>query len=594
MVMRAMHLRKPIISILAHVDHGKTSMLDYIRQSRVTAGEAGGITQHIGASEVPKEVILKMCGSLLAKFNIDLKFPGLLFVDTPGHAAFSLLRKRGGMLADISILIIDITEGLKPQTLESINILKQYKTPFVIAANKIDKISGWIPHKNTCFAETFDIQRPDVKEDLDMKLYKIIGELHDEGVACERYDRLSDFTKNVAIIPVSAQTGEGMGELLTMLTGLTQKYLETKLEIDPQGHGKGTVLEVKEVKGLGMTVDVILYDGLMKKGDSLIIGHPDGAITTKIKALFKTKPMKEIRVEKQFTSMNEVVAASGLKISAVGLENVVAGVPIMAARSENDVDELKAEVQKEIEEVEIKTDDEGVIIKADALGSLEAIVKMFREKEISIKRAEIGVVNKKDIVSMEEVDEKHKVIFAFNTKVLPEAEELARKSLLTILKSDIIYKLIEDYEEYIEKVEEEKKKGVLESVCMPTKVRFMEGFVFRQSKPAIVGMEILSGSIKQGVRLINNEAKIIGTVHALQEKGKSVSSAEMGVQVAVSIDGAIVGRNLKEGDLLYSFLTKDEYKVLIDNKELLKDSDINTIEEIREIMVKKDKYWDVM
>ncbi|MFH1126715.1 MAG: translation initiation factor IF-2 [archaeon] len=589
-----MHLRQPIISILAHVDHGKTSMLDHIRQSRVATGEAGGITQHIGASEVPKEVIIKTCGKLLSKYKIELKLPGLLFVDTPGHAAFSLLRKRGGMLADISILIIDITEGIKPQTLESINILKHYKTPFVIAANKIDKLSGWIPHENICFSDTYDMQRPDVKENLDMKIYKIIGDLNGQGVASERFDRLTDFTKNVAIVPVSARTGEGIGELLTMLAGLTQKYLEKRLVIDPTGHGKGTVLEVKEVKGLGMTIDVILYDGIMKKGDVLVIGHPDGAICTKIKGLLKTKPMKEIRVEKQFIPMDEVVAASGLKISAVGLENVIAGVPVRSARNESEIEELKKEVQKEIEEVEIKTDDEGVIIKADALGSLEAIVKMFREKGIAIKRAQIGVVNKKDIVTMEEVEDKNKAIFAFNTKVLPEAEDLAKQSKVNIFKSNIIYRLIEDYEAYVLKTEEEKKKGVLESVCMPSKVRFIEGFVFRQSKPAIIGMEILTGSIKQDVRLMNNEGKIVGTVHAIQEKGKNVTVAEMGVQVAVSLDGAVVGRNIKEGDIIYSFLTKEDYKTLLEHATLLKDSDKNTLEDIRQIMVRKDKYWDVM
>ncbi|MEA3342899.1 MAG: translation initiation factor IF-2, partial [archaeon] len=533
------------------------------------------------------------CGTLLSKYGIEVKIPGLLFVDTPGHAAFSLLRKRGGMLADISILIIDINEGIKPQTKESIDILKQYKTPYVIAANKIDNIPGWITQKSTCFAESYSKQRNDVQEDLDMKLYKLIGELHNLGITSDRFDRLADFTKNVAIIPISAKSGEGIGELLTILTGLTQKYLEKKLEIDPSGHGKGTILEVKEVKGLGMTVDVILYDGIMKKGDLLVIGHPDGAICTKIKALFKTNPLKEIRVEKQFKQMDEVVAASGLKISAPALENAIAGVPVMSARSETESSELMREVQKEIEEVEIKTDNVGVIIKADALGSLEAIVKLFREKGIPIKRAEIGLVNKKDIATMEEVDEKYRVIFAFNTKILEDAAGLAAQSKVPIFKSDVIYRLIEEYEEYVEKVEEEKKKSVLESVSMPAKARFMEGFVFRQSKPAIVGMEILSGSIKQGIRLINAEGKIIGTIHAIQEKGKNVSTADIGKQAAVSIDGAVVTRNIKEGDILYSFLTKDDYKLLLENQDLLKDSDKNTLEEIREIMVKKDKYWDV-
>lgn len=587
-------LRQPIISILAHVDHGKTSMLDYIRQSRVAAGEAGGITQHIGASEIPRDVLVKLCGDLLAKYKLEVKLPGLLFVDTPGHAAFSLLRKRGGMLADIAVLIVDINEGMRPQTLESISILKHYKTPFVVAANKVDRISGWTAHKDTPFFESYENQRADVKEDLDMRLYKLIGELHDAGVTSERFDQMSDFTRSVAIIPVSARTGEGVAELLTILTGLTQKYLEKTLQIDPQGRGRGTVLEVKEVKGLGLTIDVILYDGLIRKGDVLVIGHPDGAIRTKAKALLKTKPMKEIRVEKQFLSVDEVVAASGLKISATGLENVIAGVPIIAARDEKEIDDIVKDVQKEIEEVEIKTDEMGVIIKADALGSLEAIVKMFRDEKIPIKRAVIGAVNKKDVLTLEEGDDKHRVIFAFNTKVLDEVMDVAKTSKVVIFKSDVIYRLIDDYKDYVKKAEEEKKKDIFSAISFPAKVRFMEGFVFRKSKPAIIGMEVLTGSIKQGARLMNIEGKVVGTVHALQEKGQNVTVGETGMQVAVSLDGAIVGRNIEEGDILYSFLIKDEYKVLVDNMNLLKDSDKNTISEIKEIMVRKDKYWDVM
>ena len=133
--------------VLGHVDSGKTSILDKIRGTGVQGREAGGITQAIGASIIPIETIKKICGKLLDSLNIKLTLPGLLFIDTPGHAAFVNLRKRGGNLADIAILVININEGLMPQTIESINILKQYKTPFIIAVNKIDLVNGWRSQK---------------------------------------------------------------------------------------------------------------------------------------------------------------------------------------------------------------------------------------------------------------------------------------------------------------------------------------------------------------------------------------------------------------------------------------------------------------
>ena len=586
-------IRKPIISILAHVDHGKTTLLDYIRTSRVATGEAGGITQHIGASEVPKDVIKNVCGNLLTQYKMDFNLPGLLFIDTPGHAAFSMLRRRGGSLADVAILVIDVTEGIKPQTEEAINILKQYKTPFIIAANKIDKLSGWNSKKDSTFMETYNHQPPQLRQDLDMKIYELIGQLYNHGVSADLYTRINDFTKTVSIIPISAVSGEGIPDLLTMLSGITQKYLEKKLHIDNTGAGKGTVLEVKEVKGLGTTIDVILYDGLVKRGDIIVIGHPDGAIVTKAKAILKTSPMKEIRVEKQFTNFPEIAAASGLKISAPDLENVISGVPLRCVRDASGIEEAKLQVQAEIEEVQIKTDGSGVIVKADALGSLEALVKTLQDMQIPIKRAEIGTINKKDVMALEEVDPIHKVIFSFNTKILPDAEELAKKTKTSIFHSEIIYRLIDDYEKHIEEVSKLKEKEILSSVTQTAKVKFITGFIFRQSKPAIIGMEVLGGKLKTGVRLMNAEGKIVGTVHAIQNKGANVTEGKLGEQIAVSIDGAVVGRTIKEEDILYSFILKDEYKILSENLEILAEHEKNTLEEIRELMVAKDRMWDV-
>ncbi len=588
-----MPIRQPIISVLAHVDHGKTTLLDYIRGTAVTRKEAGGITQHIGASEIPADVIEQRCSALLKKWNIQIKIPGLLFIDTPGHEAFTLLRKRGGALADIAVLVIDITEGVKPQTVEAIEILKSYKTPFVVAANKIDKLSGWVVHKDACFLDTFSTQQERVKAMLETKVYELIGQLAEHGINADRFDRITDFTKTVAVVPISAKTGEGIPELLALLTGLVQKYLEKRIEIDPQGMGKGVILELKEVVGIGMVADVILYDGVIKKDDILVIGGLNETITTRVKAILKTRPLKEMRVERKFVQVNEAIAASGIRLVAPDLEKAVAGAPIRAIRSTDELEKAREEVVQEIESVDIKESSEGVVIKADTLGSLEALAKMLHEKGIPIRKFGIGTVSKKDVVWLEEMKEEYRVVFAFNVKVSDEAKEQAKSSKVTIMEDKVIYRLMEKYDGYLKELEERKKVEVLSKVTMPAKIRFLPDFVFRQSKPAIVGVEVLAGTLRQKVELMDQEGKIVGHVHAIQKMGENVQEADVGERVAISIDGATVDRNLKRGAVLYTVLSKEEYHILRKNESLLKDHHKIALEEIAEIMRKKDKLWDV-
>ena len=584
-----MKVRQPIVSIMAHVDHGKTSLLDYIRGgSQVTAKEAGGITQHIGATEIPLDKIKLICGDMISKLNIDFKIPGLLFIDTPGHAAFNLLRERGGSLADIAIVVVDVTEGCKPQTDEVLKILKTHKIPFIVAANKIDKISGWKSYNDECFASTFDKQREDIKTILDTKVYELIGQLHERGFSSERFDRVSDFTKQISIVPICAVTGEGVPELISMLAGLAQKFLEKQLEIDENGIGRGTILEVKEVKGLGTTADVILYDGIARKGDTLVIGNPGGIIKTKLRALLKTLPEKEIRVEKVFQNINEIVAAAGVKIAAPDLEEVIPGTPIEFVCNNNDLDKVTQRISESIEEFEIETDSEGVIIRADAIGSLEALISMLKEKGIMIKKAKIGTVTKKDAMQLKSSPKETKIIFAFNTDTSQDADREINDNDIKVFSSDVIYRLIEEYDEYIKKLEEDKKRAVLESVPRPGQIRLIPGFVFRQSNPAIGGFEIVDGFIQNDIKLMNSAGKVVGTIHSLEEKGKTIKTAEKGAQVAVSITGAVLGRNIKENDHLFTYLSKEQYKTLVQNKHLLKDHELKVLEEIRAIMVKLD------
>ncbi len=580
-------LRQPIIAVLGHVDHGKTTLLDKIRRTAIAEKEAGRITQHIGATEVPSYIIKKNAEDLLNFFKINLKIPGVLFIDTPGHEAFSNLRKRGGSIADFAILVVDVNELIKPQTKEAIEILKNSKTPFIIALNKIDLIPGW---KN--FGRLFDSlnpERQDYKalEYLENQTYKLIDELFQLGFNAERFDRVEDFTKQIAIVPISAVTGEGIPELIVLIIGLVQKYLGKKIEIDENQPAKGVILEVKEVKGLGKTIDVIIYDGTLKKDDEIIFLTKEGNIKkTKIRALLKLKPLSEIRDEKaKFQHVNEVVAASGVKIAAPDLEGVIAGSPVVSSKLQNAEEFLRQEVKLNFE-----FDKEGIIVKADTLGVLEALINMFKNKKIPIKSADIGDVTKKDVVNVKSNSlEEHRIIAAFNVKVPDEIKEEGVK----IIKDSVIYSLIDKVEQEIQNIIKEKEKKILETLTSPGKFKILKGYVFRQSNPAIVGIEVLAGKIKSNSPIMRKDGKQVGRLKGIQKNKENVSLAEKGEQVAVSIEGVMIGRQLKEEDIVYTAITEEEFKQYKKLKRYLTKDEIEVLKEIAEIMRKENPMWGV-
>lgn len=558
-----------------NIDHGKTTLLDKIRGTGVTKLEPGEISQHVGASYIPLETIHKICGELLKKLKIELTVPGLLFVDTPGHAAFISLRKRGGAVSDLAILVVDVNEGFKEQTDESLKILREYKTPFVIAATKIDKLSGWFPSKDSCFLDSFQKQREDVKEDLDRKIYELVTQLAERGFDSERFDRVEDFRKQIAIVPCSGITGEGIPELLVALAGLSQQFLKERLTLSRIT--RGTILEVKEVRGLGTTIDVILYDGTIKKGDYLVIGGKE-PIVTKIKALLRPRPLQELRVEKQFEQVDEVQAAAGIKISAPNLEQTIAGSPIIAVHTEEEVEEAKKTIQKEVEEVQFTKAVDGVIVKADTLGSLEAMVKLLTQENIPIRKAEVGNISKEDIVEAQNVtDELKKVILVFNLKVSGETKSTAKDLGIKIFENQVIYRLIEDYKEWCFQKKEREIQEKLESVTRPCEIKFLKGFVFRQHSPAIFGVEVLRGVLKPGI-LMKKNGKIVGKIKEIQKEGKNITEARTGDRVAVSMEEPTIGRQIKEGDILFSVISENDKRILEElwdrlsegEKELLK------------------------
>ncbi len=590
-----MPIRQPIVCVLGHVDTGKTLLLDHIRKSSVQAREAGGMTQHIGASFFPIETLGEIAGPLLSRLGGEIRIPGLLVIDTPGHEAFANLRRRGGGVADIALLVIDVLKGFENQTYESIDILKSRRTPFLVAANKIDRIPGWKPQPTASFSESYKSQDPYVRQALDEHLYKIMGKFSELSFRGDRFDKITDFTRTVAIVPTSAKTGEGMTEIVAVLTGLTQQFLKDRLQTT-EGPAKGTVLEVKEEVGLGITVNVVTYDGLLRKDDTVILGGKNGPIITKVRAVLLPKPLDEIRDPRdRFTSVDEVPAAAGVKIAASNLDDALAGAPLYVVPSGEQIEKYVKEVSEEVQRIRVLTDVDGIVLKTDALGSLEAIAESLERNRVPIRLADVGDVSKRDVTEAAVVKESEPLygaVLAFNVKVLPDAEEEAQNRKVPIFRHSIIYHLIDEYLKWMKGEKEAQERSEFENLVKPAKIRVIPGYVFRRAKPAIVGVEVLAGTIKPRIPLVNREGKEIGEILQIQDRGEVISLAEVGKEVAVSIDKPTVGRHFNDGDILYVGPPESHARSLLTKfQDRLDLAETEALNELVEIMRKSTPFW---
>jgi len=591
-----MTLRRVLVTVVGHVDHGKTSLLDAIRQTNITATEAGAITQAIGASIVPISTIKKLCGPLLEKLKMELNLPGMLFIDTPGHAAFTNLRKRGGALADIAILVVDLNEGFMLQTEEALQILKGHKTPFVVAATKLDLTSGWRSHQSSSLIQNINTQAPQTINDIEKKLYTLVAKLSEFGFESERFDRINDFTKQIAIVPLISPTKEGIPELLMVITGLAQKFLESSLQYNPDAPAKGTILEVKEEKGLGTTVDAIIYDGTLKVNDLLVIAGLDKPVVTKIRALLEPEELAEMRAKKsKFKPVKQVYAATGVKISAPDLDKVLSGMPLAIA-TEKTLAQVSAELQKEVTEIAAETGTAGVVIKADNLGSLEALNFILKENQIPFSSASIGEINKKDLLKAEAMLEKNPfqaLVIGFNVSVSQEAKDYAQVKGLKIITSPVIYRLLEEYQKMTEEMKKEIEQKQLSLLVRPCKLMLLKGYVFRQNNPAVIGIEIFAGKLKSLDPLMNAEGKGLTSVKSLEKDQESLSWLNPGEQAALAMDGVTVGRQIKEGEILYTDIPEEDFRKLRELKKHLKKEEIDLMKEIAEIKRRQNPVWGV-
>ncbi len=560
-----MALRQPIVCVLGHVDHGKTSLLDAIRSTKVQSREAGAITQAIGASEIPIGVITEACAPVLSTLPVKFTIPGVLVIDTPGHEAFANLRRRGGSIADIAILVIDVTKGIEAQTREAIEILREYKTPFVVAANKIDAVSGWHVFEGESFASSHAKQNQNTQAFLDEKIYSMIGQLYDYKFSAERFDRVTDFTKQIVIVPVSAKTREGLPELLLYVAGLAQKFLEKKLFVEEKA-GKASILEVREERGLGKTLDVILYDGTIQQGSRILFATLEGPVESKVKALLKPKPLDEMRdPTEKFNSVPAAFAAAGIKIACENADKALAGSSLFVVSNDAEAAAARTALEAEVQSIVLHSDSAGIMIKADALGSLEAISKLLSAEKIPIRSAEIGPPLKKDVLeaaSVRQQDQDLGVIFAFNVPVDADVVALAQAEKVKVFKENIIYNLIEGYSEWKKEAKAAEKKEAFSKLILPAKITLLPHSCFRVSNPAVFGVEVLEGTIRKGYTMIRADGSVAGTIAGIQHEKEAIDSAKKGQQVAVSMPEPFYGRQVKEKDELYSDVSRDDVKII--------------------------------
>jgi translation initiation factor 5B len=564
-------IRQPIVTVCGHVDHGKTSILDAFRESSIQEAEAGGITQKISFTKYPFEQIKAAC-PLLEKSGVKLEIPGYLFIDTPGHAAFTNLRKRGGALADLAILVVSIKEGIKPQTAEVLQILKANKVPFLIALNKIDMISGWQKCDN--LRESIESQAINTKNEFEEALLTFQGSLREHGFDSDLYYEIKDFTKKIAIVPTSARTNEGISELLFVLCGLSQGFLKEKLKIGSEA--KGVILELKKGKGIE-SIEAILYDGELKEGDEIAIASFGEPIVTKVRAIEEILPLSF-----KYKSVKSAIAATGVRMQLKSKEGVTSGMPFQVVNK--NLEKIKSEFKKEVSGI-IKTDKQGIIVKADSLGSLEALIYLLKKENIQIIKADIGQIGKSDVVSAKanlDINPLDSIILGFNVGV----EEGVEVGNIKVLMHEVIFKLIEELQEWRTKrakeIELEKMLG-LATIC---KLEILPQYLFRNSNPAIFGVRVVAGKVKVGIPLMDENGEEVARVKSLELEKASVVEGKQGNELAMALPGVNFERRLKGIKYLYAYISDKQAKQFKANKELLSGDELKVLQEVADIKLK--------
>uniref|UniRef100_A0A8B9LSM3 Eukaryotic translation initiation factor 5B n=1 Tax=Astyanax mexicanus TaxID=7994 RepID=A0A8B9LSM3_ASTMX len=560
-------LRAPVVCVLGHVDTGKTKILDKLRHTHVQDGEAGGITQQIGATNVPLDTIVEQT-KMVKNFDREtIKIPGMLIIDTPGHESFGNLRNRGSSLCDIAILVVDIMHGLEPQTIESINLLKEKKCPFIVALNKIDRLYDWKKGPETDVVATLKKQKKNTKDEFDERAKAIIVEFAQQGLNAALFYENKDQRTFVSLVPTSAHSGDGMGNLIALLVDLTQTMLARRLAHCDELRAQ--VMEVKALPGMGTTIDVILINGRLREGETIIVPGVEGPIVTQIRGLLLPPPLKELRVKNQYEKHKEVCTSQGVKILGKDLEKTLAGLPLLVAHKEDEVPVLRDELVRELKQTlnAIKLEEKGVYVQASTLGSLEALLEFLRTSKVPYSGINIGPVHKKDVMkasTMLEHDQQYAVILAFDVKIERESQEMADSLGVRIFSAEIIYHLFDAFTKYREDYKKQKQDEFKHIAVFPCKLRILPQFIFNSRDPIVMGVTVEAGVLKTGTPLcVPSKGFVdIGIVTSIEVNHKPVDTAKKGQEICIKIEPIpgespkMYGRHFEAVDIIVSKITR--------------------------------------
>lgn len=595
-------LRCPIVVIMGHVDTGKTKLLDKIRKTNVQEGEAGGITQQIGATYFEKKTLEQQTARLNEVEKFDMKVPGMLVIDTPGHESFTNLRSRGSSLCDVAILVVDLMHGLEQQTIESLNMLVKRKVPFVIALNKIDRCYGWKTCKDAPIREALKQQDQNTILEFRDRATNAKVQLAENGVNSNIYWEMgSDDWKNsdfVPLVPTSAITGEGVQDVLMLLCQMAQRKLVDQLMW--HANLQCTVLEVKAIDGLGMTVDVLVVNGYLREGDKAVFCTLDGPIVTEIRGLLTPPPSREMRVKSEYIHHKEIKGALGVKVIGNNLEKVMAGTPVMVVGPDDTEEDIKAEVMSDLTKLESKlsTDKTGVLVQASTLGALEALLQFLREETqppIPVSAIGIGTVQKRDITKISIMNEKghpeFATVLAFDVDVSREAREHATEMSVRIMTADIIYHLFDQFTRFMDELTQRRREEASAVAVFPSIVKILPQHVFNQKDPIIVGVEIVEGILKVGTPLCVPAigGLHIGKVDSIESNGREQQTARKGASVAIKIvnesnPNITYGRQFDASNMLYSTLTRASIDALkLHFKDALENEDWRLVVKLKKV-----------
>lgn len=569
------NLRRTISVIMGHVDTGKTKLLDKIRHTNVQEGEAGGITQQIGATQFSKDTLTAQTNCLQKYSPFEIKIPGLLVIDTPGHESFSNLRSRGSSLCDIAILVIDLMHGMEPQTLESLNMLKRRKTPFIVALNKVDRCYGWKSVPDRPIREALEDQDESCRLEFKDRASRAIVQLMEQGLNAKLYWENDDPAHTVSLVPTSAITGEGVPDLLMMLITLSQTGLQERLMYHE--NLQCTVLEVKQIDGLGHTLDAVLVNGTLHEGDTIIVSTLEGPVVTNIRAILTPPPNMEMRIKSEYIHHQSIKGAIGVKIVAPDVQRAVAGTPLMVLHPDDDLEELKEETQSDLTSVlkALSTEQKGVIVHASTLGALEALLQFLRDEcdpPIPVCYINIGTIHKKDVIRAGIMHEKNlpefATILAFDVKIDAEAASLAQELNVRVFTADIIYHLFDQFTAYINGIHAERRKAAESVAVYPCVLKILPQHIFNKKDPIVMGVEVTDGILKLGTMLcVPSLGLDVGRVVSIENNHKEVQSAKKGLSVSIKISNEAnptitYGRQFDHTNALYSKISRESIDAL--------------------------------